>query len=104
MINPILLSKAETILKKENLRVIAADKSLKTKDGEFNEAMSLKAKEFFKELLKDNPQIDSDEYRSYMNTDTVDLFVAHGRCWVAVKENNKLKFMTHYTIESLKKG
>lgn len=63
--------------------------------SEFKDTLSILAKDFFKHMAKDNP-------RSYIKlADDIDLFTAEGKCWVAVKENGKLKFITSFEMEDL---
>jgi hypothetical protein len=79
----------------------ALDKTLRLTDGEFNTKVSAEAKSFFKEAISEDPTIT----RVYHATKNSDLFVAEGKCWVAVRdESNRLKFMTCFPIDELKRG
>jgi hypothetical protein len=103
MIKVLSLKNLNTISAKDTLVTKAENKNLKVKNGEFNEAISEAAKEFFTKLLKEDPAINGETYRSYLNIGSIDLFVANGLCWIAVRDSEKLKFMTCYPIEELKK-
>jgi hypothetical protein len=82
----------------------ALDKTLKLANGEFNTKVSADAKAFFKEVISEDETING-ETRAYHTTENSDLFMAEGKCWVAVRdENNRLKFMTCFPIDELKEG
>jgi hypothetical protein len=92
------------LLRKTAFSRTALDKTLRLTDGEFNMKASIDAKSFFKEIISEDETING-KTRAYYTTENSDLFIAEGKCWVAVRdENNRLKFMTCFPIDELKEG
>jgi hypothetical protein len=71
----------------------------------FTTAVSVAARAYFKRLLSDNIDITADsrfDLRTLEDVD-VDLFVAEGKCGMAIKKDNDLIFLTYFEIEDLRK-
>ena len=90
-----------SIQEQEALILTEANKTLRLDNGEYNEEISQAARFLFLQLIPKLENID-DEYRAYLNiSENIEIFIADKKCWVVIKKDNRLRFMTYFEIDDL---